>query len=61
MEVSGEEGKIALSSSFLLDFLSHMSSDAFEMQMTDAMHPAVFRLAEDPAFLHLIMPLRMQD
>jgi DNA polymerase-3 subunit beta len=61
VEVSGEEGKIALSSSFLLDFLSHMSSDAFEMQMTDAMHPAVFRLAEDPAFLHLIMPLRMQD
>ncbi len=61
VEVSGEEGKIALSSSFLLDFLSHMSADAFEMQMTDAMHPAVFKLANEPEFLHLIMPLRMQD
>lgn len=60
-ETDGSDGKIALSSSYLLDFLSHISSDGVTLHMTDSMHPAVFRLANIPNFLHLIMPLRMQE
>lgn len=55
------EGKIALSSSYLLDFLAHIGSDAVDMRMTDSMHPAVFHLPATDKFLHLIMPLRMQE
>lgn len=55
------EGKIALSSSYLLDFLGHTGSDTLEIAIVDSMHPAVFRLPADPALLHLIMPLRMQE
>lgn len=60
-ELTGKENKIALSSSYLLDFLGHIDTEVIAMKMTDAMHPAVFVSQEDPRFLHLIMPLRMQD
>lgn len=61
VELDGTEGKIALSSSYLLDFLSHIGSDAIDMRITDSMHPAVFHLPGSSKFLHLIMPLRMQE
>jgi len=57
--IQGEKNKIALSSSYLLDFLSHVSSEEVEMQLTDKMHPALFRIHNLPNFLHLIMPLRL--
>jgi DNA polymerase-3 subunit beta len=60
-EAKGDENKIALSSSYLLDFLGHISSDVVEMRLTDNMHPAVFKLPDMPNYLHLIMPLRMQE
>src|SRR3990167_10033053 len=59
VDVRGEKNKIALSSSYLLDFLSHVSGEEVEMQLTDKMHPALFRVPDLPNFLHLIMPLRM--
>ncbi len=55
------EGKIALSSSYLLDFLAHATGDIVEIGMLDSMHPAMFKLPSDPQLLHLIMPLRMQE
>jgi DNA polymerase-3 subunit beta len=60
-ETTGGEAKIALSSSYLLDFLSHIDDANVELQVVDSMHPAVFKLPNAPQFLHLIMPLRMQD
>lgn len=60
-ETSGGDAKIALSSSYLLDFLSHIDDANVELQVVDSMHPAVFKLQNAPNFLHLIMPLRMQD
>src|SRR3989338_7045876 len=59
-EATGPETKIALSSSYLLDFVSHITEEVLEMRVTDGMHPAVFRLPNNKHFLHLIMPLRMQ-
>ena len=57
----GEKNKIALSSSYLLDFLSHVSGGEVEMQLTDKMHPALFRIPNLPNFLHLVMPLRLAE
>jgi DNA polymerase-3 subunit beta len=61
VELEGTDGKIALSSSYLLDFLGHIDSDAIDVRITDSMHPAVFRLPASDKFLHIIMPLRMQE
>lgn len=62
VDLDGKDAKIALSSSYLLDFLGHIDSDAVDMRVTDSMHPAVFHLpGNKERFLHLIMPLRMQE
>ncbi len=61
VERTGGDNKIALSSSYLLDFLGHLESETTEMRIVDGMHPAVFATPENPHFLHLIMPLRMHD
>lgn len=60
-KVTGDENKIALSSSYLLDFLSHVGSEDVEFRLTDSMHPAVFHVPSEELFLHLIMPLRIQE
>lgn len=60
-ETGSGEAKIALSSSYLLDFLAHIPSDASQMHVTDSMHPAVFHIPGNTKYLHLIMPLRMQE
>jgi DNA polymerase-3 subunit beta len=60
-KVKGEANKIALSSSYLLDFLAHVGDEEVELGLTDSMHPAVFRLPSNNLFLHLIMPLRLQE
>lgn len=61
IELTGDNTKIALSSLYLLDFLSHIKSDAITIRLTDSMHPAIFTLPTDEKFLHLIMPLRLQE
>jgi DNA polymerase III subunit beta len=61
VEIEGGDVKIALSSSYLLDFLGHIDSDQLKISVMDAMHPAVFRLPLNEQFLHLIMPLRIQE
>jgi DNA polymerase-3 subunit beta len=61
VELEGTEGKIALSSSYLLDFLGHIGSDVLDIRIVDSQHPAIFRLPASDKFLHLIMPLRMQE
>ncbi len=55
------EGKIALSSGYLLDFLTHAEGEAVTLHMVDSMHPAVFHLPGNDHLLHLVMPLRMQE
>ncbi len=60
-EHTGEDNKIALSSSYLLDFLAHIDNDVVEMHLSDSMHPAVFHVPTNENLLHLIMPLRIQE
>lgn len=61
IEMTGTENKIALSSSYLLDFLSRIPGEEVEIQVTDSQHPALFRVPGTDALLHLIMPLRLQE
>lgn len=60
-ELKGKHSKIALSSSYLLDFLGHVENPHVEIRTIDSLHPAIFRLPGNERFLHLIMPLRMQE
>ncbi len=60
-EITGKPAKIALSSSYLLDFLGHMEGEQVEICVLDSLHPALFRIPGVKDFVHLIMPLRMQE
>ena len=60
-DITGAASKIALSSAYILDFLGHVNEDTIDMRVTDSMHPAVFYLLHSPHFLHLVMPLRLQE
>ncbi len=61
VELDGKENKIAISSTYLIDFLSRLGNEKVMIELSDKMHPAVFRLSGGEPFLHLIMPLRMTE
>lgn len=61
VKVVGEANKIAISSTYLIDFLSRLDADSVILELSDKMHPAVFKLPEDDSYLHLIMPLRISE
>ncbi len=60
-EMTGQENKIAVSSTYLIDFLTRLDSEKVHIELLDKMHPAVFRSQGSETFLHLIMPLRMNE
>lgn len=60
-DVTGSATKIALSSSYLLDYLGHLGGETTVMHVADALRPAIFTLPDEPNLLHLIMPLRMSE
>ena len=57
----GEENDIAFNARYLLDFLSNTTSEIISFEMTGPLNPGVFREEDDPSFLHLIMPIRVQE
>lgn len=57
----GEENEIAFNARYLLDFLGNITSETISFEMTGPLNPGVFKEEEDPSFLHLIMPIRVQQ
>ena len=57
--VDGKDTKIAISSTYLIDFLSRIDNNTIIIELSDKMHPAVFKIPGSESYLHLIMPLRM--
>ena len=60
-KLTGEENEIAFNARYLLEFLSHMDKDNITFEMTGPLNPGVFRIENDESFLHLIMPIRVQQ
>lgn len=59
--VKGVETEIAFNSRFLLEFLGSIEEEEIIIEMTGPLNPAVFKLKSDAQFLHLIMPIRLQE
>lgn len=59
--VSGEPIDIAFNYKFVSDFLSVCASSEITIELNQSLTPAVFRDPSDPDFLHIIMPVRLQD
>jgi len=59
--LTGEENDIAFNARYLLDILSGIPQNDLSFEMTGPLNPGVFKLKEDASFLHLIMPIRVQQ
>lgn len=57
----GEENEIAFNARYLLDILSHIPQTELIFEMTGPLNPGVFKIKDDPSYLHLIMPIRLQQ
>jgi len=61
VKTEGSGGEIAFNARYLMDFLNAIKSDLINLQMSDALSPGVFSPADDKSFLHIIMPIRIQE
>jgi DNA polymerase-3 subunit beta len=63
IKTEGEEQTVAFNYRFLIDFLNHVPEDqkniTIDVLRPDA--PVVFRIKDKPNFLHIIMPVRIQE
>ncbi|RJQ38435.1 DNA polymerase III subunit beta [Candidatus Microgenomates bacterium] len=60
-KLTGEENEIAFNARYLLDILSNMDSEDIIFEMTGPLNSGVFKIKDDSSFLHLIMPIRVQN
>lgn len=57
----GEENQIAFNARYLLDLFSNLEENEMVLEMTGPLQPGVFKIKGDSSFLHLIMPIRVQE
>jgi DNA polymerase III subunit beta len=57
----GEENEIAFNARYLLDFFANVSAKEMTFEMIGPLNPGVFTITGDKSFLHLIMPIRVQE
>jgi len=57
------DNKIALSTIYMMDAIKLMDGSDMKFRITDSTHPAILNMNERDIgeFMHLIMPLRIQD
>ncbi len=59
--LTGEENEIAFNARYLMDVLSHVEAEDLVFEMTGPLNPGVFKIYNDNSFLHLIMPIRLNQ
>lgn len=57
----GDDNEIAFNIKFLSDLLRNISGKTVSMELSSSVEPALFRTEEDRDFLHIIMPVRVQE
>ncbi|HBB64842.1 MAG: polymerase III subunit beta, DNA polymerase III subunit beta protein [candidate division WS6 bacterium GW2011_GWC1_33_20] len=58
-KVDGDSIKIAFSSRLLTDILNHIDSEDIVFECSETIKPGVFKITEDPDFVHLVMPMML--
>ena len=61
VEMEGDEQQVAMNYKFLLDFLNHTDSKKITIEILRSDAPLVLRTDNNPQFLHIIMPVRIQE
>jgi DNA polymerase III subunit beta len=61
IEFKGDEQRVAFNYKFLLDFLNHISSKKIIIELLRPDAPAVFKPEGEKDYIHIIMPVRIQE
>lgn len=61
VEQEGEDNEIAFNVKFVLDILRSIASKNVILELSSGVEPAVFKTDDDPDFIHIIMPVRVQE
>lgn len=61
VKTEGKKNKIAFNSRYLLDFLNSIEAEQVSFEMSSPLNPGVFKPVGDNSFLHIIMPVRVQE
>lgn len=60
-QIEGDNQKIAFNFRYLLDFLNHIDGKTIKIEILRADAPAAFKHEKDESYLHVIMPVRLQE
>ncbi len=60
-EITGTGGEMAFNSKYLIDCLSRMSGEKIILKCGDALNPVLLQPENDKNYLHIIMPVRIQN
>jgi len=60
-KITGEEQIVAFNFRYLLDFLNTVKSEQIQIEIVRPDAPVVFKIPENEKFLHIIMPVRIQE
>jgi len=60
-EGEGKDAKIAFNAKYLTDCLQALSCEKVSFEMTESLKPATIRPEGDESFLHVVMPVRIQE
>jgi len=60
-EQEGEDQKIAFNHRFIIDFLNNINTEKIVVEILRSDAPAVFKVEKNNDFLHIIMPVRLQE
>lgn len=61
VEIEGEDQRIAFNFKYLLELLNHIGEKTVNLEILRADAPVAFKLEKNPDFLHIIMPVRIQE
>lgn len=60
-KIEGKKQRIAFNFRFLIDLLTNIESDQIIIELQESLGPAVFKNPKDKDFLHIIMPVKIQE
>lgn len=58
---TGEENEIAFNARYLIELFQNVDDEEMVFEMQGPLNPGVFKIANDPNFIHLVMPIRIKD
>ncbi len=61
IDKEGDDVEVAFNYKFLVDFLSSVDEERIIFETNGSLNPGVFKLEKDKNYLHIIMPVRVQN